>query len=65
MANSHPTSKFQKGNNRKPGQPNLMTRDIKPLLREAAANPGFLERVPVARTIGSLRLLFNNKINLK
>jgi hypothetical protein len=62
--NPNPKSRFQKGHKlagRKPGQPNLMTRDIKTLLREADANPGFLERVPVARTIGSLRLLLTTR----
>jgi hypothetical protein len=48
--NPNPQSRFQKGhrlNGRKPGQPNLVSRDIKSLLREAAANTGFMERVPV------------------
>jgi hypothetical protein len=50
MANPHPVSKFQKGHKlagRKPGQPNLVSRDLKTLIREAAAEAGFVERVPV------------------
>jgi hypothetical protein len=52
MANPNPSprSRFQKGNKlsgRKPGQPNLVSRDIKVLIREAAAEVGFMERVPV------------------
>ena len=43
MASPSPSNKFQKGNKlgRKPGQPNLMTKDIKTLLREV----GFIQRV--------------------
>ena len=40
MANPNPKNKFQKGERRvgrKPGQRNLMTKDIKTLLREAAS----------------------------
>ena len=42
MANPSPSNKFQKGHKlgRKPGQPNLMSKDIKTLLREAAEEPG-------------------------
>jgi hypothetical protein len=55
MANPHPVSKFQKGHKlsgRKPGQPNLVSRDIKTLIREAAAEVGFVERVPVLDAAG-------------
>ena len=47
MANPNPQNKFQKGNKlgRKPGQPNLMTKDIRTLLREAAEEVGFIQRV--------------------
>ena len=57
MPNLNPQNKFQKGDKRagrKPGQPNLMTRDIKTLLREAAANTGFMEKVPVLDPSGKL-----------
>jgi hypothetical protein len=50
MANPNPTNKFQKGNReaaKKLGQPNLVSRDLKTLIREAAAEAGFVERVPV------------------
>ena len=53
MANPNPKNKFQKGHpglpgaGRPPGATNVLTRDIKTLLREAAANTGFMERVPV------------------
>jgi hypothetical protein len=55
MANPHPVSKFQKGHKlagRKPGQPNLVSRDLKTLIREAAAEAGFVERVPVCDAEG-------------
>ena len=55
MANPHPVSKFQKGNKvggRKPGQPNLVSKDLKTLIREAAAEAGFVERVPVCDAEG-------------
>jgi hypothetical protein len=55
MANPHPVSKFQKGNKvggRKSGQPNLVSRDLKTLIREAAAEAGFVERVPVGDAEG-------------
>ena len=45
MANPHPVSKFQKGNKaggRKMGQPNLVSKDLKTLIREAAAEAGFV-----------------------
>jgi len=47
MANPHPTSKFQKGHKigRKPGTTNVLTKDIKTLLREAAEEVGFIQRV--------------------
>ena len=51
MANPHPVHKFQKGQprppgaGRKPGQPNVLTKDIKTLLREAAEEVGFIQRV--------------------
>ena len=35
-----------------PGTPNVMTKDIKTLLREAATNTGFMERVPVLDAAG-------------
>ena len=57
MANPHPVSKFQKGHKlsgRKPGQPNLVSRDIKTLIREAAAEVGFVERVrPTSQSLPS------------
>jgi hypothetical protein len=37
---------------RKPGQPNLMSKDIKTLLREAAEEVGFVQRVPVLDAAG-------------
>jgi hypothetical protein len=55
MANPNPTNKFQKGHKpvgRKPGLPNLMTRDIKTLIREAAEEAGFIQRVPVLDEAG-------------
>ena len=54
MANPNPQNKFQKGNKlgRKPGQPNLVTKDIKTLLREAAEEVGFVQRVPVLDAAG-------------
>jgi hypothetical protein len=60
MPNLNPQNKFQKGDKRagrKPGQPNLMTRDIKTLLREAAANTGFMEKVPVLDPSGKPTVL--------
>jgi hypothetical protein len=53
MANPNPKNKFQKGHarvagaGRPPGATNILTRDIKTLIREAAANTGFMEKVPV------------------
>ena len=54
MANPSPSNKFQKGNKlgRKPGQPNLMSKDIKTLLREAAEEVGFVQRAPVLDAAG-------------
>jgi hypothetical protein len=58
MANPNPTNKFQKGHarlpgaGRKPGQANYVTRDIRQLIREAAAETGFIEKVPVLDAAG-------------
>ena len=51
--NPNPKNRFKKGHvgvagpGRPPGSTNVLPRDIKSLLREAAANTGFMERVPV------------------
>jgi hypothetical protein len=58
MANPKPTNKFQKGHarlpgaGRKPGQANYVTRDIRQLIREAAEETGFIEKVPVLDAAG-------------
>jgi hypothetical protein len=55
MANPNPQNKFQKGNkqaSKKLGQPHFMSRDIRTLIREAAEEVGFIERVPVLDEAG-------------
>ena len=54
--NPNPQSRFQKGNKlsgRKPGQPNLVSRDIKTIIRLAAEEVGFIRRVPVRDAEGN------------
>jgi hypothetical protein len=53
--NPNPKSRFQPGHKpagRKPGQPNFISRDIKTLIRNAAKEVGFVERVPVLDAAG-------------
>jgi hypothetical protein len=56
--NPNPKNRFKKGHagvagpGRPPASTNVITRDIKSLLREAAANTGFMERVPVLDAAG-------------
>jgi hypothetical protein len=48
MANPNPKNKFQKGDKRAgrpPGTTNVLTKDIKTLIREAAEEVGFIQRV--------------------
>ena len=67
MANPNPKNKFQKGHarlagaGRPTGSTNVLTRDIKSLLREAAANTGFMERVPVLDAAGKPTGQFEHK----
>jgi hypothetical protein len=56
MTNPNPQNKFQKGNKvagRKAGQPNLVTRDIKTLIRGAAEAVGFIERIAILDAEGA------------
>ena len=65
--NPNPTPKFQKGHKkiegsgRQAGQTNPITREIKTLLREAAEETGFIQRVPVLfwRGLRALALTFS------
>jgi hypothetical protein len=56
--NPNPKNRFKKGHaplaggGRPRGATNVLTRDIRSLLREAAANTGFMERVPVLDAAG-------------
>ena len=57
MANPNPQNKFQKGNKlgRKPGQPNLMTKDIRTLLREGPPHFRRASSIDSSRSGGRLK----------
>ena len=65
--NPNPTPKFEKGHKkvdgsgRKAGYPNQLTREIKTLLREAAEETGFIQRVPVLDAAGKQTGQFETK----
>jgi hypothetical protein len=60
-------AKFEKGHKkvessgRKAGQTNQLTREIKTLLREAAEETGFIQRVPVLDAAGKPTGQFETK----
>ena len=65
--NPNPKNRFKKGHapvaggGRPPGATNILTKDMKTLLREAAANTGFMERVPVLDAAGKPTGQFEHK----